>query len=97
MCLIFYFRICRIDSDSDYEENLSSSVHVYIREHVWRLTIFKMAAPIVNVTESEATVSQKLCELVVEKANAAIKDRGLFVIGVSGKCCIMCHGLLPRL
>lgn len=47
-----------------------------------------MAAPIVNVTESEATVSQKLCELVVDKANAAIKDRGVFVIGVSGKCCM---------
>lgn len=54
-----------------------------------------MAAPIVNVSESEATVSQKLCKLVIERANAAIKDRGVFVVGVSGKDC-MCQCVLSK-
>lgn len=48
-----------------------------------RLSI-KMAAPIVLVLESEADVSSKLCDLVIEKANSAIERDGKFTVGLSG-------------
>lgn len=43
-----------------------------------------MATPVVHVKESEDDVSNSLCELVISRASAAIKTKGLFVIGVSG-------------
>ncbi|KAK7478786.1 hypothetical protein BaRGS_00029997 [Batillaria attramentaria] len=54
-----------------------------------------MATPVVNVTDSETSVSQKLCELVIEKANAAIQSKNLFLIGVSGGSAakFLCNGL----
>ncbi|KAK7094726.1 6-phosphogluconolactonase-like [Littorina saxatilis] len=54
-----------------------------------------MAAAVVKVLESEAAVAQKLCEIVIEKANAAINDRGVFVVGVSGGSAakFLCSGL----
>uniref|UniRef100_A0A0B7B4I1 6-phosphogluconolactonase n=1 Tax=Arion vulgaris TaxID=1028688 RepID=A0A0B7B4I1_9EUPU len=54
-----------------------------------------MAAPIVKVFSSELQVSQNLCELVITKANTAIKKRGLFTVGVSGGSAakFLCDGL----
>lgn len=43
-----------------------------------------MAAPTVLVLESEADVSSKLCDLVIDKANSAIKRDGKFTVGLSG-------------
>jgi len=43
-----------------------------------------MSDPIVKVLESESEVSKALCSLVISRANAAIKERGVFTIGVSG-------------
>ncbi|KAL8602620.1 hypothetical protein ACOMHN_021967 [Nucella lapillus] len=54
-----------------------------------------MAAPVIKVTDSEATVSKGLCDLVIEKANAAIGKKDIFVIGVSGGSAakFLCNGL----
>lgn len=54
-----------------------------------------MAAPVVEILESEDVVSEKLCELIVSKANAAIKDRGIFSVGFSGGSAakFLCNGL----
>lgn len=43
-----------------------------------------MAAPNVLVLESEADVSSKLCDLVIDKANSAIERDGKFTVGLSG-------------
>lgn len=43
-----------------------------------------MAAPTILVLESEADVSSKLCDLVIEKANSAIERDGKFTVGSSG-------------
>ncbi|XP_076455084.1 6-phosphogluconolactonase-like [Babylonia areolata] len=54
-----------------------------------------MASPVINVTDSESNVEKNLCDLVLEKAEAAIKERGIFVIGVSGGSAakFLCNGL----
>ncbi|PVD21642.1 hypothetical protein C0Q70_17441 [Pomacea canaliculata] len=54
-----------------------------------------MATPVVHVKESEDDVSNSLCELVISRASAAIKTKGLFVIGVSGGSAakFLCNGL----
>ncbi|GFO19934.1 6-phosphogluconolactonase-like [Plakobranchus ocellatus] len=54
-----------------------------------------MAAPILNIGASEAEVSAQLCDLVISKANAAIKERGIFTFGVSGGSAakFLCNGL----
>ncbi|BFZ20101.1 hypothetical protein BsWGS_23140 [Bradybaena similaris] len=54
-----------------------------------------MAAPAIRVYSSELQVAENLCELVVTKANAAIKERGVFTIGVSGGSAakFLCDGL----
>jgi hypothetical protein len=43
-----------------------------------------MAARTVFVLESDSDISQKLCDLVIEKANCAIEKDGKFTIGLSG-------------
>ena len=56
-----------------------------------RLTKDKMAAaatnkpPLLKVFENGAEVAQNLCVFVSIVANQAIKDRGIFTVGVSGK------------
>ena len=47
-----------------------------------------MSMPLIDVLQSESDVSSKLCQLVIEKANASIDSKQLFVIGVSGKIII---------
>lgn len=43
-----------------------------------------MAAPTVLVLESEADVSSKLCDLVIDIANSAIEKDGKVTVGLSG-------------
>ena len=43
-----------------------------------------MAVPTLKVAASEADVSNELCELIISSANDAIKERGVFTLGVSG-------------
>ncbi|KAI8770978.1 6-phosphogluconolactonase [Biomphalaria glabrata] len=54
-----------------------------------------MAAPIIEVFSTEEEVSQKLCQLVVTRANAAIESKGLFTVGFSGGSAakFLCSGL----
>lgn len=39
----------------------------------------------IKVLNSETDVSEELCRLVCEKAESALKTRGIFTIGVSGQ------------
>lgn len=57
-----------------------------------------MAAPTILVLESEADVSSKLCDLVIEKANSAIERDGKFTVGLSGGSMakFLCNGLPSR-
>jgi 6-phosphogluconolactonase len=54
-----------------------------------------MALPQIKVFSSEAEVSKNLCDLVISKADVAIKQRGVFTIGVSGGSAakFLCDGL----
>ena len=44
-----------------------------------------MAAPTVKIFDSYVEVADKLCSFVIEKANKAIDERSVFLVGVSGK------------
>lgn len=44
-----------------------------------------MAAPTVTVCETDSQVAEKLCSFVIEKANEAIKNNGVFYVALSGK------------
>lgn len=46
--------------------------------------LFKMAAPLLKVFETDAEVAEKLCSFVISKANAAIQESGTFTVGLSG-------------
>ncbi|ESO84989.1 hypothetical protein LOTGIDRAFT_196232 [Lottia gigantea] len=54
-----------------------------------------MSAPSVQVFDSDTIVADKLCSLVVNRANETIKARGKFFIGVSGGSVakFLCGGL----
>ncbi|XP_013421431.1 6-phosphogluconolactonase [Lingula anatina] len=54
-----------------------------------------MAAPIIEVRETEAEVARELCSLVAKKANQAIEQKGVFTVGVSGGSLQkhLCNGL----
>ncbi|WAR31304.1 6PGL-like protein [Mya arenaria] len=57
-----------------------------------------MAAPIISVSETDKLVAEKLCSFVVEKANKAIEQRGIFTVGFSGGSLVkyLCGGLPGR-
>ena len=40
--------------------------------------------PILKIFDSDTIVSEKVCEFVTEIANKAIKERGIFTVGLSG-------------
>ena len=41
--------------------------------------------PTLKVYETDAIVADKVCEFIAERSRAAIKERGVFTIGLSGK------------
>ncbi|XP_005088833.1 6-phosphogluconolactonase isoform X1 [Aplysia californica] len=43
-----------------------------------------MASPIIKVLDTESDVSKQLCQLVITRANLAVKEKGIFTIGLSG-------------
>lgn len=44
-----------------------------------------MAAPMIHILDSDQKVAQDVCELIGDKANSAITERGVFTVGLSGK------------
>lgn len=44
-----------------------------------------MAAPMIRVLESDTAVANEVCSFIIEKANYAINQKGLFTIGLSGE------------
>ncbi|XP_060065716.1 6-phosphogluconolactonase-like [Ylistrum balloti] len=57
-----------------------------------------MAAPIRNVETSDIEVATKLCSFVVDTANKAIEENGVFTVGFSGGSLakFLCNGLPGR-
>lgn len=51
--------------------------------------------PVLKIFDSDTTVSDKVCEFVVEIANKAIQERGIFTVGLSGGSVskFLCNGL----
>ncbi|CAH1785858.1 unnamed protein product, partial [Owenia fusiformis] len=57
--------------------------------------LFKMAAPILKIFDTDKTVAQNLCSFVIDRANSCINSHGIFAVGVSGGSLakFLCQGL----
>jgi hypothetical protein len=52
--------------------------------YIYLEIIFKMAAPMITICETDTQVAEKLCAFVIAKANESFKANGSFYVGLSG-------------